>query len=311
LGQHQPLFRRPADPLTDPIRHADRRRRRLRGAPDNDDCRFGAAAALCVVGARNERARRRLAAADRSDCARACVCVCVRACVCFVCVRVQRVLACRTTSKRKKTPPRASWAKVGVGGARRRAARGAWRRPERAGRERAGARSTAPRRAPRCQRLVEFSRRRVPDRQTCKTSRACSSAKSPSCCSRRKTTRATFPSARRRRRRWRRRLFLIAAFSDRRVFEKTLAYAHRFSKFKNKESVTHVRKSVAQRRSSARNKRARQRPPHRLLMETGFDEANPGANDEIRLKEYEIATLCNLCPEYAEEAIALVPTLQR
>ncbi|KAK2727201.1 hypothetical protein QYM36_007883 [Artemia franciscana] len=59
------------------------------------------------------------------------------------------------------------------------------------------------------------------------------------------------------------------------TFLKTLAYTQRFSKFKNRETITAVRQ---------------------LLMSK-------------RLHKFELATLANLCPDSPEEASSLIPSL--
>eukprot|EP00918_Siedleckia_nematoides_P092903 GHVU01203894.1.p1 GENE.GHVU01203894.1~~GHVU01203894.1.p1 ORF type:complete len:156 (+),score=34.75 GHVU01203894.1:47-469(+) len=60
------------------------------------------------------------------------------------------------------------------------------------------------------------------------------------------------------------------------VFMKTLNYTQRFSKFKNRETIAAVRS---------------------LLMQK-------------KLHKFELAALANLCPESADEAKALVPSLE-
>lgn len=74
------------------------------------------------------------------------------------------------------------------------------------------------------------------------------------------------------------------------VFDKTLAYATRFSKFKNRETVKQVR---------------------RLFDNVVEPPANapPGAAPQ-KLAEFELASLCSLCPETAEEAVTLIPSLE-
>merc|ERR1711868_283235 len=59
------------------------------------------------------------------------------------------------------------------------------------------------------------------------------------------------------------------------VFQKTLDYCKRFSKFKNKETIVNVRTTLTTK----------------------------------RLHKFEIAALANLCPETADEAKALIPSL--
>ncbi|XP_005110952.1 DNA-directed RNA polymerase II subunit RPB4 [Aplysia californica] len=59
------------------------------------------------------------------------------------------------------------------------------------------------------------------------------------------------------------------------VFIKTLNYCVRFSKFKNRETITAVRSSLMQK----------------------------------KLHKFELAALANLCPETSEEAKSLVPSL--
>merc|ERR1712147_391099 len=59
------------------------------------------------------------------------------------------------------------------------------------------------------------------------------------------------------------------------VFQKTLDYCKRFSKFKNHETIVNVRTMLMQK----------------------------------RLHKFELAALANLCPEEAEEAKALIPSL--
>lgn len=60
------------------------------------------------------------------------------------------------------------------------------------------------------------------------------------------------------------------------VFMKTLNYCQRFSRFKNRETITAVRS---------------------LLMQK-------------KLHKFELAQLANLCPETPEEAKALIPSLE-
>ncbi|XP_002733236.1 DNA-directed RNA polymerase II subunit RPB4-like [Saccoglossus kowalevskii] len=60
------------------------------------------------------------------------------------------------------------------------------------------------------------------------------------------------------------------------VFMKTLNYTQRFSRFKNRETITEVRS---------------------LLMQK-------------KLHKFELSSISNLCPESAEEAKALIPSLE-
>ncbi|ELU07114.1 hypothetical protein CAPTEDRAFT_220021 [Capitella teleta] len=60
------------------------------------------------------------------------------------------------------------------------------------------------------------------------------------------------------------------------VFKKTLTHTERFKKFKNRETIASVRS---------------------LLMQK-------------KLHKFELAALANLCPETAEEAKALIPSLE-
>jgi len=60
------------------------------------------------------------------------------------------------------------------------------------------------------------------------------------------------------------------------VFMKTLNYTQRFSRFKNRETIASVRTLLIQK----------------------------------RLHKFELASLANLCPETAEEAKALIPSLE-
>ncbi|XP_077579106.1 DNA-directed RNA polymerase II subunit RPB4 [Stigmatopora nigra] len=60
------------------------------------------------------------------------------------------------------------------------------------------------------------------------------------------------------------------------VFMKTLNYTVRFSRFKNRETITAVRSLLLQK----------------------------------KLHKFELASLANLCPEAAEEAKALIPSLE-
>ncbi|PVD35463.1 hypothetical protein C0Q70_02426 [Pomacea canaliculata] len=60
------------------------------------------------------------------------------------------------------------------------------------------------------------------------------------------------------------------------VFMKTLNYCQRFSKFKNRETIAAVRSSLMQK----------------------------------KLHKFELAALANLCPETAEEAKTLIPSLE-
>ncbi|KAK5584905.1 hypothetical protein RB653_006523 [Dictyostelium firmibasis] len=61
------------------------------------------------------------------------------------------------------------------------------------------------------------------------------------------------------------------------TFHKTLAYAEKFSRYKNKTSIKQVR--------------------------TALSKQN--------LEEFEIASLANLCPEISDEAKSLIPSLKR
>lgn len=60
------------------------------------------------------------------------------------------------------------------------------------------------------------------------------------------------------------------------VFMKTLNYTQRFSKYKNRETISAVRSLLVQK----------------------------------KLHKFELATLANLCPETSEEAKALIPSLE-
>ncbi|NXT00213.1 RPB4 polymerase, partial [Jacana jacana] len=64
------------------------------------------------------------------------------------------------------------------------------------------------------------------------------------------------------------------------VFMKTLNYTARFSRFKNRETIASVRRRVQD-----------------LLLQK-------------KLHKFELACLANLCPETAEEAKALIPSLE-
>ncbi|NWW20586.1 RPB4 polymerase, partial [Falcunculus frontatus] len=64
------------------------------------------------------------------------------------------------------------------------------------------------------------------------------------------------------------------------VFMKTLNYTARFSRFKNRETIASVRRRVGN-----------------LLLQK-------------KLHKFELACLANLCPETAEEAKALIPSLE-
>lgn len=61
------------------------------------------------------------------------------------------------------------------------------------------------------------------------------------------------------------------------VFKKTHAYCLRFSKYKNRETITSVRRYMAQKK---------------------------------QLHKFEVAQLANLCPDTPEEAKALIPSLE-
>ncbi|NXS79681.1 RPB4 polymerase, partial [Erpornis zantholeuca] len=67
------------------------------------------------------------------------------------------------------------------------------------------------------------------------------------------------------------------------VFMKTLNYTARFSRFKNRETIASVRRRVGKVRV--------------LLLQK-------------KLHKFELACLANLCPETAEEAKALIPSLE-
>lgn len=60
------------------------------------------------------------------------------------------------------------------------------------------------------------------------------------------------------------------------VFSKTLTYTERFAKFKNRETIAAVRSLLSQK----------------------------------KLHKYELATLASLCPDNAEEAKTLIPSLE-
>eukprot|EP01119_Soliformovum_irregulare_P020479 TRINITY_DN6635_c0_g1_i1.p1 TRINITY_DN6635_c0_g1~~TRINITY_DN6635_c0_g1_i1.p1 ORF type:complete len:141 (+),score=24.42 TRINITY_DN6635_c0_g1_i1:2-424(+) len=60
------------------------------------------------------------------------------------------------------------------------------------------------------------------------------------------------------------------------VFNKTFTYVKRFSRFKNKETIHEVRRQMSRRN---------------------------------QLDDFEVSALSNLCPETAEEAKALIPSL--
>ncbi|MQL98005.1 hypothetical protein Taro_030705 [Colocasia esculenta] len=66
------------------------------------------------------------------------------------------------------------------------------------------------------------------------------------------------------------------------VFEKSLQYVKRFSRYKNSETVKQVREYPSFQTVLSRN----------------------------RLAEFELCVLGNLCPETVEEAIAMVPTIK-
>eukprot|EP01111_Echinosteliopsis_oligospora_P001757 TRINITY_DN1256_c0_g1_i1.p1 TRINITY_DN1256_c0_g1~~TRINITY_DN1256_c0_g1_i1.p1 ORF type:complete len:138 (-),score=37.40 TRINITY_DN1256_c0_g1_i1:44-457(-) len=63
------------------------------------------------------------------------------------------------------------------------------------------------------------------------------------------------------------------------MFNKTLAYAERFSRNKNKTSVKEIRGLLEQQRG------------------------------DFRLRPYEVASIANLCPEAVDEAKSLIPSL--
>ncbi|MEQ2159371.1 hypothetical protein GOODEAATRI_022205 [Goodea atripinnis] len=73
------------------------------------------------------------------------------------------------------------------------------------------------------------------------------------------------------------------------VFMKTLNYTARFSRFKNRETITAVRRYCCS-------------PCHRR----GLDPVLSGYATK-KLHKFELASLANLCPEAAEEAKALIP----
>ncbi|DAZ99179.1 TPA: hypothetical protein N0F65_008212 [Lagenidium giganteum] len=78
------------------------------------------------------------------------------------------------------------------------------------------------------------------------------------------------------------------------VFQKTYSYVQRFSGTKdpvaNQASVTELREA---------------------LMSLAFQREEDGQPTDIRLEEFEIACLSNLNPEEVEEAVALIPSLQK
>ncbi|TDH70631.1 uncharacterized protein CCR75_005098 [Bremia lactucae] len=90
------------------------------------------------------------------------------------------------------------------------------------------------------------------------------------------------------------------------VFQKTYSYAQRFSGTKdpvaNQASVTELREYVAN-SSSIVHKVA--------LMSLVFQREEDSGMVEYRLEEFEIACLSNLNPEEVEEAVALIPSLQK
>ncbi|CEG47664.1 dna-directed rna polymerase ii subunit rpb4-like [Plasmopara halstedii] len=78
------------------------------------------------------------------------------------------------------------------------------------------------------------------------------------------------------------------------VFRKTYSYVQRFSGTKdpvmNQASVTELREA---------------------LMSLVFQREEDSGTIEYRLEEFEIACLSNLSPEEVEEAVALIPSLQK
>lgn len=81
-----------------------------------------------------------------------------------------------------------------------------------------------------------------------------------------------------------------------------MAYASRFSKFKNAECVHQVRLMLQELSTAAGG-----------VPGAGADEASLVGNQNRNggLVEFEVAQLCSLCPETADEAIALIPSLAR
>lgn len=80
-------------------------------------------------------------------------------------------------------------------------------------------------------------------------------------------------------------------FSD--VFMKTLTYTDRFRKFKNKETISAVRKWVIQ-----------------MSINIIVDTICFSLLNQKKLHKFELAAIANLCPETTEEAKSLIPSLE-
>lgn len=81
------------------------------------------------------------------------------------------------------------------------------------------------------------------------------------------------------------------------VFMKTLNYTARFSRFKNRETITAVRRSGSGSLLLFKS-----------LVSSGSDPLSVcSLLLQKKLHKFELASLANLCPEAAEEAKALIP----
>lgn len=86
------------------------------------------------------------------------------------------------------------------------------------------------------------------------------------------------------------------------VFMKTLNYTARFSRFKNRETITAVRRyrSASQLSGCLSLWSGSHAPPPSI-------SCVPSLLLQKKLHKFELASLANLCPEAAEEAKALIP----
>ncbi|KAL0707304.1 hypothetical protein Bca4012_073730 [Brassica carinata] len=87
----------------------------------------------------------------------------------------------------------------------------------------------------------------------------------------------------------------VSLIFEHKVFEKSLQYVKRFSRYKNPDVVQQVREYPLSFFSFVR-----------VYMPYDFDRIL----SRHQLTEFELCVLCNLCPKTAEEAVAMVPSLK-
>ncbi|RMX39409.1 hypothetical protein pdam_00005945 [Pocillopora damicornis] len=78
-------------------------------------------------------------------------------------------------------------------------------------------------------------------------------------------------------------------------FMKTLNYTQTFGRYKNRETIAQVRKPLT---------------THRSLVYIKTEKLSLKLEGKKKLHKFELACLANLCPETAEEAKALIPSLE-